>query len=180
MFVPECPVNESVPAVAVYAHDFFLELCFVFATHFPLTVRPFTEWLKLKVTDAASFSVNEKVVPTGGPFAFVFLLICASALPSRHVSCVCEGDVTAGVGGGDVLGVDEVDVLAGGSVSAEENPIAQEALHVVQLPVPLQADVTQPAPDVEQSDVPSGVIVCNAYGPAEIAVPIVSKNCQLP
>src|ERR1700678_231463 len=95
--VPLWPAKESVPAVTVCPQAGlrrFFSLC---ATHLPLTLRPLTRWVKLKVTVACSLSENEKVVPVG-----VFAaLMRASRLPSRHL--VVDWRASCTTGGGDVL-----------------------------------------------------------------------------
>jgi hypothetical protein len=76
-----CPGKASVPAVTVRVQGLRLALLRVWATQLRPTFRPLRSWVKLKLTEACSFSEKEKVVPVG---TRLLLLIRASALPSRQ------------------------------------------------------------------------------------------------
>ena len=69
----------------------------VAATHAPLTLRPLTVCVNVKVTLAVTLRLNENVVPTG---SFDFAAIVACLLPSRHFECDWWTAETTGVGAG--------------------------------------------------------------------------------
>lgn len=72
------------------------------ATHLPLSSRPATRWVNVKMTLAGSLSVKLKTVPTGG---LRLREIEASFDPTRHVEADCLApESTGGTGGVTLLG----------------------------------------------------------------------------
>src|SRR6476469_5302258 len=97
-FVPACPpANKSVPTETLRRHAGLPWLRRDGARHLWCTRRPATERVKVSVSLAAVFSVNENVVPTGARRR------CraseASFEPSRHLVCDCFSPMIFGDGG---------------------------------------------------------------------------------
>ena len=68
------------PAVMVRLHKRLWRLLWLWALQMPLDLAPARSWVKVKLTLAFSFSVNEKVVPIG--IDVLLAVSLASLLPS--------------------------------------------------------------------------------------------------